>query len=54
MVTSYVKIVVVFASQYVNDTGAGFTLNTYIHMTDIMQQTVINTSGNLLLKSVLK
>lgn len=54
MVTSYVKIVDVFVSKYVNDTSAGFKLNIYIQMTDIMQQTVTNTSGNLPLKSVLK
>ena len=42
MVTSYVKIVVVFAT------------NTYIHVTDTMQQTVTDILENLLLKSVLK
>jgi len=29
-------------------------LNTYMHVTDTMQQTFTNISGNLLLKSVLK
>lgn len=51
--TSYVKIIVVFVSLYVNDTDADFTMNTYIHVTDTMQQTVTNILGNLLLKSVL-
>ena len=54
MVTSYVKKVGHVVLLYVNYTDASFTTNTYIHVTDTMQQTVTNILGNLLLKSVLK
>ena len=29
-------------------TDAGFTMNTYMHVTDFMQENVANTMGNLL------
>ena len=29
-------------------TDAGFTMNTYMHVTDSMQENVANTMGNLL------
>ena len=31
-------------------TDAGFTMNTYMHVTDSMQQTVANAIGNLITK----
>ena len=51
MMTSYVKIAGYVVSYYANDTDADFTLNTYMHVTDTMQQIFTNTLENLLMKS---
>ena len=36
------------ASHIFGHTDAGFTMNTYMHVTDSMQENVANTMGNLL------
>ena len=35
-------------SHMLGHTDAGFTMNTYMHVTDSMQENVANTMGNLL------
>ena len=35
-------------SHMLGHTDAGFTMNTYMHVTDNMQQTVANAMGNLI------
>lgn len=35
-------------SHMLGHTAAGFTMNTYMHVTDSMQENVANTMGNLL------
>ena len=35
-------------SHMLGHTDAGFTMNTYMHVTDSMQQTVANAMGNLI------
>lgn len=35
-------------SHMLGHTDAGFTINTYMHVTDSMQENVANTMGNLL------
>ena len=35
-------------SHMLGHTDAGFTMNTYMHVTDTMQQTVANAMGNLI------
>ena len=35
-------------SHMLGHTGAGFTMNTYMHVTDSMQENVANAMGNLL------
>lgn len=35
-------------SHMLGHTDAGFTMNTYMHVTDSMQENVANTTGNLL------
>ena len=35
-------------SHMLGHTDAGFTMNTYMHVTDSMQKNVANTMGNLL------
>ena len=35
-------------SHMLGHTDAGFTMNTYMHVTDAMQQTVANAMGNLI------
>lgn len=35
-------------SHMLGHTDAGFTMNTYMHVTDSMQQTVADTMGNLI------
>ena len=35
-------------SHMLGQTDAGFTMSTYIHVTDFMQENVANTMGNLL------
>ena len=35
-------------SHMLGQTDAGFTINTYMHVTDSMQENVANTMGNLL------
>ena len=35
-------------SHMLGHTDAGFTMNTYMHVTDTMQQTVANAIGNLI------
>ena len=35
-------------SHMLGHTGAGFTMNTYMHVTDSMQQNVADTMGELL------
>ena len=35
-------------SHILGHTDAGFTMNTYMHVTDAMQQTVANAMGNLI------
>ena len=35
-------------SHMLGHTDAGFTMNTYMHVTDSMQETVANAMGNLL------
>lgn len=39
-------------SHMLGHTDAGFTMNTYMHVTDNMQQTVANTMGTLLESSI--
>ena len=39
-------------SHMLGHTDAGFTMNTYMHVTDSMQENVANTMGNLLGENV--
>ena len=39
-------------SHMLGHTGTGFTMNTYMHVTDSMQENVANTMGNLLGENV--
>lgn len=41
-------------SHMLGHTDAGFTMNTYMHVTDSMQQTVANAMGNLVAEKEMK